>query len=67
MVVIRRDDGTTLIDRHALAQLTRRSIHTIRLRCTVIERDVEGRALYDADASIELLNRIPTRTRIAAA
>ncbi|CRK59060.1 hypothetical protein [Alloactinosynnema sp. L-07] len=67
MVVIRREDGTTLIDRHALAQLTRRSIHTIRLRCTVVERDLGGRALYDAAASIALLDRIPTRTRVRAA
>jgi hypothetical protein len=53
-----------LADREALAELTGRSVHTIRARCTVADRDRRtGRALYDVLACVEMLRSVPTRKR----
>lgn len=55
-----------LVDRHTLAALTGRSVHTIRARCPIAEHR-NGKALYDMDACEELLGDIATRRRAIAA
>lgn len=57
------DQDPVLIDREALALVTRRSPHTIRARCQPVSRTDNGRPLYDLYASIEDLADIPTRNR----
>lgn len=53
-----------LMDREALAAWTRRSERTIRTHCEIIDY-INGRAIYDADASADLLEKVPTRSRAA--
>jgi len=62
-VVVLRQPDRVLMDRAALAQWTGRSVHTIRLRCAVVDRGADNRALYDATASAELLRSVPARQR----
>lgn len=59
------EPGRTLVDRQTLAQLTGRSVHTIRLRCPVAEyRD--GKALYDIDQCEAHLAKLQVRKRVTA-
>lgn len=60
MVVEQRAE-TVLMDRAALAEWTRRSVRVIRQHCVPVEYGVGGRALYDAQASADLLVTVPTR------
>lgn len=62
MIVLRPTNGPVLVDREALAMITQRSVHTIRLRCELV-RYHRGRALYALEAEVERLARIPTRRR----
>lgn len=62
MIVLRPTHGPVLVDREALAMITQRSPHTIRLRCPVV-RYHRGRALYDLESEVERLALIPTRRR----
>lgn len=62
MIVLRPTNGPVLVDREALAMITQRSVHTIRLRCTVA-RYHRGRALYALECEVERLDAIPTRRR----
>ena len=63
-VVIYRDGGQTrLVDRRTLAMVTGRSVHTIRLRCSIATYHDDGRALYDLDQAQQVLAAIPTRRR----
>lgn len=55
-----------LMDREALAQWTRRSVHTIRAKCPVHSYDAVGRAMYDAYACEQQLNGIRQSGRHAA-
>lgn len=53
-----------LADREALAELTGRSVHTIRARCDVVRHDPKtGRALYDVLTCTEMLSLVPTRNQ----
>lgn len=62
-----RQEGPVLLDREALAQWTKRSVNTIRARCRPVDYDgADGRALYDAEACVQVLALIPTRRRTAA-
>lgn len=61
-MIVRTRTAVTLVDREALAFLTKRSVHTIRLRCQVVRYD-NGRALYAMEREIERLAAIPTRRR----
>lgn len=60
--MIIKEPGRVLIDRHTLAHLTGRSVHTIRARCPIAEHR-DGRALYDMDQAEAILNATPTRLR----
>lgn len=62
IVLTKRDE--VLVDREALALLTKRSKHTIRARCRVV-RYRDGRPLYALEESVEILSAIPTRRRDA--
>lgn len=57
--------AVTLMDREAIATLTKRSPHTVRARCRVVERTPDGRPLYDAYECEATLSTIPTRNRAA--
>lgn len=60
--VVVREGDRMLIDRQTLAQLTGRSVNTIRARCPVVgHRD--GKALYDAEQVEKILGKIGTRQR----
>lgn len=61
MVVLTRAE-IVLMDREALAEWTRRSPEVIRKRCTVVEYGPGKRALYDAQASADLLRNVPRRS-----
>lgn len=61
MIVLTKHDPV-LVDREALAMITRRSSHTIRLRCEVV-RYRDGRALYALEREVARLADIPTRRR----
>lgn len=61
MIVLTKQDPV-LVDREALAMLTKRSVNTIRLRCEVV-RYYKGRALYALEREVERLAEIPTRSR----
>lgn len=62
--VVVHQEGRSLIDRQTMARLTGRSVHTIRLRCPVVEyRD--GKALYDIDVCEDILSKLPIRQRAA--
>lgn len=52
-----------LVDREALAMITGRSVHTIRARCTVARRHWDGSPLYNVEAEVQRLAKIPTRRR----
>lgn len=65
MVVVRRAD-LVLMDRVALAEWTRRSVRVIRQHCVIVEYDSAGRALYDAQASADLLLKVQVRRSAAA-
>ena len=58
--------GRPLMDREALAQWTRRSIHTIRAKCRVHSYDEIGRAMYDVQECEGALADIPQSGRHAA-
>jgi hypothetical protein len=65
VIVSYRPDGQpTLVDREALALLTRRSAETIRRRCRV-ERYRGGRALYILHEAVQALAEVPQRQRPA--
>lgn len=53
-------DGIMLVDRQTFARLVSRSVHTIRLRCPVVEYQ-QGKAMYDAFKCEEILAMIPQR------
>lgn len=60
--VVLFERGRMLVDRRSLAELTGRSVHTIRLRCPQAGyRD--GIAVYDAEFCEQLLGEIPQRQR----
>lgn len=61
-VIVHYKRDEVLVDREALAMLTKRSVHTIRLRCDVV-RYYRGRALYALEREVERLGHIPTRHR----
>lgn len=61
-MIVMAKRGTVLVDREALAMVTGRSIHTIRLRCPVAGYRA-GRALYDLEREVERLAAIRTRRR----
>lgn len=61
-MIVHTKKDRVLVDREALAMVTRRSVHTIRLRCEVV-RYYKGRALYALEEEIERLASIPTRRR----
>lgn len=56
-------DGRALVGRSTLAELSGRSVHTIRARCTVVAHHTDGQALYDMDDALAVLAAIPTRRR----
>ena len=61
MIVLSRHDPV-LVDREALALITSRSVHTIRLRCEVYR--YRGKTpLYDLHHELARLATIPTRQR----
>jgi phage terminase Nu1 subunit (DNA packaging protein) len=60
--VIIYEQERVLIDRQTLAELAKRSVHTIRARCPVAEHR-DGRALYDMEQCAAILDAIPTRQR----
>lgn len=64
--VVRVTDDFWLMDREALAQWTRRSVHTIRARCPVHSYAEGGRAMYDAKACAKQLDGIVASGRHAA-
>lgn len=53
-------DGRALVDRQTLSHLVRRSVHTIRARCPIVGHE-RGKALYDMEECIKILDSIPTR------
>lgn len=53
--------GQTLVTRATLAQWTGRSEHTIRARCKVVDYDINGKALYDANEAQDVLDSCPKR------
>lgn len=63
MIVLPHHDPV-LVDREALALISRRSPHTIRLRCHVV-RYRGKRPLYDLHRELARLAAIPTRQRAA--
>lgn len=63
MIVVTRPE-LVLVDREALSMITKRSVHTIRARCTVV-RYRSGRPLYDLEREVERLAAIPVRRRDA--
>lgn len=64
MIVVQQGERL-LMDRAALAQWTKRSVNTIRARCTPFSYE-KGRAMYDAHESWTLLEGVPARRRVAA-
>lgn len=58
VVVYRK--GRALLDRQTLAHVTSRSIHTIRAKCPISEHHL-GRAMYDMEACLAVLEAVPTR------
>jgi hypothetical protein len=66
VVVIRQLDRT-LMDREALAQWTHRSVRVIRQHCVPAARGLRGKALYDADAALLVLDQVPQRHRMPQA
>lgn len=60
MLVIRQPDRI-LMDREALAQWTRRSVRVIREHCEPVARGARRKALYDAEACTEVLEKVPQR------
>lgn len=61
-MIVRYHRGRALVDREALAQLTGRSVHTIRARCEPVRRH-DGRPLYDMEAAVAVLSGVATRSR----
>lgn len=55
-----------MMDRAALAEWTKLSVHTIRARCPVDGYDRQGRAMYDADTCWKLLESVERRRSVAA-
>lgn len=64
MIVLTKRERV-LVDREALAMVTRRSVHTIRFRCEVVSHR-DGRPLYDLEQEVARLAAIPTRQRAKA-
>lgn len=62
MIVLARH-RPTLVDREALALITGRKVPTIRRHCAIVRHHHSGRALYDLEAEVARLARIPTRQR----
>lgn len=58
-VVIYEQDRT-LMDRRTFAELSGRSVHTVRMKCPVAEHR-GGRALYDMEQCAAILEGVPTR------
>ncbi len=61
-MIVRYHGGRALVDREALAQLTGRSVHTIRAKCEPVRRH-DGRPLYDLETAVAVLNAVATRSR----
>ncbi|MEV5538490.1 hypothetical protein AB0L13_16665 [Saccharopolyspora shandongensis] len=62
--IVHYRDGRTLVDRKTLARLLGRSVHTIRKRCPVVDRDDQsGRPLHDAQQCAAILGQVQTRQR----
>ncbi|MGW5645048.1 hypothetical protein ACWEV3_40905 [Saccharopolyspora sp. NPDC003752] len=61
--IVRYTNRGALVDRATLARLLGRSVHTIRAACTVVDRDKDGRPLYDAKTCAEQLAKVATRNR----
>lgn len=60
MLVIQRADGW-FCDREALSVWLKRSPETIRKRCPVAEYHTDGRALYEMESCLQILEEIPAR------
>lgn len=58
-VVVYRE-GRALLDRQTMAGMAGRSVHTVRAKCPVAEHHF-GRAMYDMEACLALLDAVPTR------
>jgi hypothetical protein len=58
-VVVYRE-GKALLDRQSMAHVAGRSVHTIRARCPIAEHHL-GRAMYDMEDCLAILEAIPTR------
>jgi hypothetical protein len=58
--------GRQYFDRHSLSAITGRSVHTIRVRCPIAFHHA-GKAMYDMELCMDLLQGIATRQRAIAA
>lgn len=65
-MIVMTEHVPVLVDREALALLTGRSVHTIRMRCEVYTQHRSGRPLYDMERAVTRLAEIPTRRRTSA-
>lgn len=63
-VVVYRE-GRALLDRQTMADMAGRSVHTVRAKCPIAEHHL-GRAMYDMEACLSILDKVSTRRPRAA-